>query len=470
MHFQVRNRLTLRHHYGDVVIVPLFTKQKSKLHLLLTNSDQATAHGGQVLVDALCRRFDLWKRIHQEPSLEHRKRTGAGFAPVANLAQLLFTFTSGGTSLADAERLGQDRVLLDLVGLDKGADQTTLGEWLRAQTPESVRALHRINAQLVDWASQQAKPGRWLHGGEVELFFDDTQIEVEGHQFEGARINYDGNRALGWQTLWYGPWLLDGILDGAGDVSEHLPILLQEHQHRWEGRSSYFYADSGSSAGKYLNRIEAAGLRRWSLSYNKWTDKLDQLAGELPASQWSALPPSDQPQEQYAWLRHQPGECRQAQTFAAVRWKRDGDLLWRFAYRACQRTDKDTPRSTFERHRLKGAKEQAFSEVLSGLDLHHPPCKELIANQAFYAIGMLAYNVLVSLKVLDLPEEAQSWRIQTLIRYLLTVPVSVSMHARYEVARICIPAGWLRWWRLFVDQWVPKRKPGRPLVEEVDSA
>jgi len=118
------------------------------------------------------------------------------------------------------------------------------------QTKQSVIALHRINAELVDWASQQAKPGRWLHGGEVELFFDDTEIEVDGHQFEGARINYEGNRALSWQDLWYGPWLLDGILDGAGDVSEHLPVLLEEHQHRWQGRANYFYADSGSSAGK----------------------------------------------------------------------------------------------------------------------------------------------------------------------------------------------------------------------------
>jgi hypothetical protein len=450
--------------------VPAYTKRKSNLHLLLTNSDQATAHGGQVLVDALCRRFGLWKRIHENPALEHRKRTGAGFAPVANIAQLLFTFTSGGASLADAERLGQDRVLLDLLGLKKGADQTTLGEWLRAQTPESVRALHQVNAELVDWASAQAKPGRWLHGGEAELFFDDTQIEVQGHQFEGARINYDGNRALGWQTLWYGPWLLDGILDGAGDVSEHLPVLLAEHQHRWENRRSYLYADSGSSAGKYLNCIEQAGLSRWSISYNKWTDKLDRLAAELPESQWSPLPAEDQPQQQYAWIRHQPGECQQAQKFAAVRWKNDGDLLWRYAYRVCRPGDKDTPQGVFERHRLKGGKEQAFSQVLGGLDLHHPPCKELIANQAFYAVATMAYNMMVSLKVLDLPDDAQNWRIQTLIRYLLTVPVSVSTHARYKVARICVPAGWLRWWRLFVDQWVPKRKPGRPALEEVDSA
>jgi len=99
--------------------MPSFTKQKSNLHLLLTNSDQATAHGGQVLVDALCRRFGLWKRIHQTPSLDPRKRTGAGFSPVANAAQLLFTLTSGGASLADAQRLGQDRVLMHLLGLVK---------------------------------------------------------------------------------------------------------------------------------------------------------------------------------------------------------------------------------------------------------------------------------------------------------------------------------------------------------------
>jgi len=103
--------------------------------------------------------------------LDPRKRTGSGFSPVANVAQLLFTLTSGGASLADAERLGLDRVLMQLLGLEKSADQTTLGEWLRDQTPESVRALHRINADLVDWASLQAKPGRWLAGRRCGVVF-----------------------------------------------------------------------------------------------------------------------------------------------------------------------------------------------------------------------------------------------------------------------------------------------------------
>ena len=103
--------------------MPVFTKRKSKLHIQLTNSDQATAHGGQVLVDALCRRFDLWTCLHNEPSLDPRKRTGAGFSPVANIAQLIFTLTSGGASLADAERMGglRDRFENAVLGRISGA-------------------------------------------------------------------------------------------------------------------------------------------------------------------------------------------------------------------------------------------------------------------------------------------------------------------------------------------------------------
>ena len=84
--------------------MPLFTKRKTTLHIQLTNSDQASCHGGQLLIDALCRRFNLWKRLQDEPSLDPRKRTGAGFTPAANVAQILFTLTSGGACLADAER------------------------------------------------------------------------------------------------------------------------------------------------------------------------------------------------------------------------------------------------------------------------------------------------------------------------------------------------------------------------------
>jgi hypothetical protein len=64
--------------------------QKTGASIKLTNSDQTTAHGSQVLINAISRRFDLWKRIQNEPLLDPRKRQGAGLAP----QQLLPSFYS----------------------------------------------------------------------------------------------------------------------------------------------------------------------------------------------------------------------------------------------------------------------------------------------------------------------------------------------------------------------------------------
>jgi len=96
-----------------------------------------------------------------------------------------------------------------LIGLAKSADQTTLGEYLRAQSKESVLALLELNAQLVDWAWSLTPRARLLHAGWTEYFFDDTEVEVSGKKIEGARLNYEGNWALSWQVLWKGPFVLD---------------------------------------------------------------------------------------------------------------------------------------------------------------------------------------------------------------------------------------------------------------------
>src|SRR5438477_12771389 len=132
--------------------MPAIRKRKTKLHFTFTNSDHATAHGGQILVDALCRRFDLWKKLDRIEALDPRTRKTSGFAPSGWIAQLLFAFTSGSVSLADAERRGQDRLLMDLIGLSKGADKTTLRELLRAQTAATVLVVLQLNTALVDCA------------------------------------------------------------------------------------------------------------------------------------------------------------------------------------------------------------------------------------------------------------------------------------------------------------------------------
>jgi hypothetical protein len=63
--------------------------------------------------------------------------------------------------------------------------------------------------EFAQWVWREAEPGRLLHTGQREVFFDDTQLEVNGQQFEGAAINYNGDLAFSWQTLRVGPLLCD---------------------------------------------------------------------------------------------------------------------------------------------------------------------------------------------------------------------------------------------------------------------
>lgn len=452
--------------------------------MVLEEAETTTAHGGVIAIDALAKDFGLWDKIGACGLMDPRRDRSRGFGPEVIIAQFIFSLCSGGISLADAQRLGKDTALGQLVGLERMADESTLGEWLRGQNPQSLNALWQIIREFIAWVLAQAKPGRVQRGGQLEAFFDDTQIEVDGHCFAGVALNYEGNISYSWQTFWLSHFVADACLkSGNTDPSACLPGCLEATVGLWEEAARagrvHFYADSASSAGKFLNRVDQRGWS-WSISYNKWTDKLDRLAAALPEKDWGPVQEvtgrDGKPKiEQYGWLKHLPGEeCQRVQLFAVVRFKskEQGELFWRYAYVVCGGSQGKLPahepaaaRRVFEQHHLKGAKEQGFHQLLSDLDLHHPPCKDDSANEFYYAVTALAFNLLMAFKVLHLDDEQQGWTVRTLIRWWLTVPVKLSEHAHRIKARIFVPKAALRWWRLFIQEQFPRRSPGRPVAE-----
>jgi hypothetical protein len=270
-------------------------------------------------------------------------------------------------------------------------------------------------------------------------------------------VNYNGDLALSWQTLWWGPFLLEGQLGSPGDVSSTLPGLLERHRSFWKERASDFLADSASSSADYLKAIDQAGFSHWSVSYNKWTAVPERTAAALPPSAWQAAHQTrwrdgTQVTEQHAGIRHTPAESDFTMRLAVARWKKDDEMFWRYAFVAHdeQRSDAE---AVMARHRLKGGKEQLFKEVLRGLDLHHPPCESLTANRMFYAIAALAYNLMKAVQLLCLPDECQSWTVPTLLKQMVRLPATLVRHARRLVARVEVPVSWLGWWQQWQLRW-----------------
>lgn len=201
------------------------------------------------------------------------------------------------------------------------------------------------------------------------------------------------------------------------------------------------------------------------------------MAREVPEERWTDLREGrgrngEAIVERFGWLRHLPGdgpELDHAVDFAVVAWRGKDELaMWHYNYvvgrggpTACaQKPEKAA--ELFARHKCKGNCERGFSELLSDLDLHHPPCQSLVANQMFYTLGMLAYNLLRAMAVLWLGPDEQGMRAKSLIRRVISVPMKMSSHARRTKVRLFSPANWHRWWQEFFQAHFPRRPRGRP--------
>lgn len=436
-----------------------YTMRPPKLTLRFEVPDRATVHGGQLAIAAVLEKFGLKMRVKAERALDPRSTRGKGYDPVVYVSGIIFALTSGGCSLADVEGLNEDEALKSFLGIKRFPDESSVGEWLRNVGEPGAEAVRKIVRDFVAWALAQAKPARYRHAGQVECFFDDTELEVSGRSFEGARINYEGNLALGWQTLWVGPFLADGVLGAEGDVSSQLRPLLEANQTLWKREEAYLYADSGSSAGAYLQAIEER-FGQWSVSYNKWTSALERQAAAFPEGYWSAPVQKKGRKggpevEQYAWARYQPEGCEQPRRFAVARRRGAEDLFWSYGFVTTHEQD-GAAQAVFERHHLKGEMERRFSEVLSDLDLHHPPCAKLSANRVYYALASLAYNVVQALKVIWMPEGEQARRVRTLVHRLLLIPVRIQRHARKLAACFYLPVHRQTWWHAFLKELLPR--------------
>ena len=133
------------------------TKRSAKIRFEFVRAKKQSILGGLPVVEALPQRLDLWRKIRALPGIDPRVRTAHGYTPELIVAQFLYCcFCWGGASLVEAEGLNDEPLAWQMARVERFADQTQLGEWLRKQSPESVAAFWELISEFVRWVIAQA--------------------------------------------------------------------------------------------------------------------------------------------------------------------------------------------------------------------------------------------------------------------------------------------------------------------------
>jgi hypothetical protein len=448
-------------------------KKKSGYAVRIGRKGNATAYGGQLIVDAMCRRFRIWEKIAKSRKLGACTDKAFGFTPEALAAQVIFTFTRGGVSLSHLAGVQTDPVMLKAVGLARAADTDTVARWLGDQTPESVAELRAVNAALVEAVMAEADPARFHNSKNIlRIVYEDHQIRSDTWEFEGMRLDARGFHVLTQYVLWAGPFQLELGLDGTEAVLGDKLELMRRYRHIWQDSVSHFFADTEGCSGEQMTEVRKGGFTTWSVRNPQWREQLIVPASRIPEQVWTGkIKRVAGVVESYVRFAHMLEGTTLPQIFAAARRRASGNgSPWQYNFLACEPGSARELEAVFAFHRTRGEGRHHKIPYLNELGLFHPPCRSLVANQAYYALGTIAWNIVMAVKVLEMPDAMQSWRMESIILNLLNVPAEHVKHANRNILTLGVkgsPEEQL-WWETFVKNFVLRRKQGESIKEAWD--
>ena len=382
-----------------------------------------TGLAGLPVIARLARTLGLPWLLRKGVRVKVRQR---GSTDAQNLLSLIFALCTGGGHLNAVDALAADEAACAGTGLAGAVpDSRRLGEYLTRFSDQALDGLQdcvrAVSAQVVP--SIAAACGKEL--GYVPVFIDGTGIEVQGKQFEGAAVGYNGERQYWLHSVfvgraWVSARLNEGGTDVKGDFAEQLAsdvdkLDLGAHPVWARADAAYYCKDF----------VTACTDRGWDYSVsvtdpNKKAPVLRVVESEeLEEADWAPL--DKRGVERAVIVKYRPGTWAKEQAYVVVRRDRDGEQeLLQPAYTVILVSRDDLAVGELvRRHRAKQGQENAFKGPLTELGLHHPPCHSYKANQAFYWCGQIAQLLLLALQYQVLPEKARKHGLGPLIRHFV---------------------------------------------------
>lgn len=392
---------------------------------ITTTKQSITSFAGLPLFLGMAKNLGLEEQLNALP-LKERAR---GFKPAESAFALMGLIQAGGEALDDVSLLKGDDGLCELWGGIPAAN--TIGEWLRRYGCKTVHQLGRI--QLVT----AAKVVRACKLRRVTLDVDSFFLES---QKSDAEMNYEG--------LWgYNPVAVTcselkmpmcGIFrKGRASPMANLAALLKRAITALPGIKVRVRSDSAGFQAKVVRVLRDNGAD-FTITMRKDDNVLESIYG-IPEDRW-------RPYKTGAWKNrvceiaedlHVFTEAKDlpAYRMIVIRWPKEEPGLFDkspYEYHAVL-TSLDTWTTglvlQFHRTRQDGS-ENVNKELSGGFGLSKLPCREFMANAAYFQMALLSCTVVAAFKHLVLPESWRQFTIKTLRFKMIRLAGIVSRRAR----------------------------------------
>ena len=397
---------------------------------LAATDESLTAHGGLALFGEFLHAFGLCGLIdHELPA----PGSAAGYSPSAHVLPLVLMLAGGGRTLEDLRVLRHDEGLRCLLQLKEMPSSDATGDWLRrmgAKESDGLAGLQRANRCVFR---------RLLRNDERKgytLDIDATQIVAEKRE---AHYTYKGER---------------GYMPMVGHIAEL--GLVVGHEFR-EGNAApaagnlgFLQACEGAMPeGKRIEAIRADSAAYQAAIFN-WceeTAKVFAIGADQDAAvkaAIAAIPESD-------WKKFRDGEIAETihcmnktdKAFRLIVLRRpvEQDLFedkgpYRYHAIASNRADEDAA-ATMEWYCKRGdASENRIKDLKIGFGMEYMPCGAFQANAAFFAIGVMTYNLYLGFRGVALGKEWQRAQVQTVRWRLFQTAGKIVRHGRQTFLKI----------------------------------
>jgi hypothetical protein len=398
-----------------------------------------THFGGLVLLQRFCQSLKLRRRLQRQIKLSQRN---ADYAPADLFLALIFAVIVGLRRINKTQLLQYNGAFLDLLGLERFPDQTTLRRFLQRLGPQTIRQL----VSLHDWLRAQffsrPKPPAGL------IFDLDSVVLTLYGQQQGAHVGYNpkkkGRRsyhpALCFeayrQEFWHGS-LRPGDTSANSGVVFFLQRCLAKVPPGMPRARIRVRADSGFFAGKLI-----ALLERLNLGYVVVAKNYGPIKKRAREAKFSMLKNGFGVAE----FHYQPHGWPKARRFAVMRRPIPEDPIEakqltlfkdrRYAYSVIVTNLKLTPWRIWRFYQPRATIEKNIRELLYDMPLGKIPSGDWVANVAFFHIVLFAYDLVHWFRRLCLPPQYSVATVETVRSDFLTLPARLVSQAGHNVLQL----------------------------------